>query len=757
MAASLIGQKLGKYDITKLIGHGGMATVYKAHQSDIERNVAIKVLPPHPGQDDQFVERFRLEARTIARLQHPAILPLYDYGDADGVLYLVMAYIDGGSVSDRIRRGVVPPREVEDLVKQVAGALDYAHRQGIIHRDIKPDNILLDREGHALLADFGIVKLIESGPGGTSLTVTGGLVGTPAYMSPEQAQGLQVDNRSDLYSLGVVVFEMLTGKQPYQADTPMQVVFKHVSAPIPPICDLNPALPGDVDTVMRCILAKSPADRYATAQAFAEDLSLAIRGELSKEPSANTFIFPPGQSNQPTQPPPSTPPKVETGSYPGYGIPTPPPGVYGAGQTPPPGSYAPGQTPPPGMYPQYPTYQPAPTIITQQGTNPLVLLGGFAIIAVLLVVVVLIVVNQTRAPDNDRFPPPEGLTQTGQAAAPTQPPVALLPTPAEPIYGRVNFSTTTTLGDTVNVQLADVRPPPQGQVYSAWLQNTSNQQVLRLGEITLDAVGSGALSYHADAETVLPALYNQVLIGLDEPDVSDADLPDSMPDMEIAYAGRIPVEVTQALNDILVGPNAADAAPAGEAEYAATAEPAYAGSLIEGALTEAEIAARHSGLAAGATSVGSMRAHAEHTLNALNGTREDYDGNGRGENPGRGFGVMFFVEAMWAELDAAVQSPESTALVQSQAELIRICVANASAWKAQVVTLETAILNAASLDAAQADLTESTMLAQALVSGLDLNGNDQVEPFEGECGLEQIVEYGVSVGNMNIFAAQPEG
>lgn len=142
-------------------------------------------------------------------------------------------------VSDRIRRGTVPPREVEDVVKQVAGALDYAHRQGIIHRDIKPDNILFNSEGHALLADFGIVKLIESGPGGTSLTVTGGLVGTPAYMSPEQAQGLQVDNRSDLYSLGVVVFEMLTGKQPYQADTPMQVVFKHVSAPIPPICDLK--------------------------------------------------------------------------------------------------------------------------------------------------------------------------------------------------------------------------------------------------------------------------------------------------------------------------------------------------------------------------------------------------------------------------------------------------------------------------------------------------------------------------------------
>lgn len=228
--------------------------------------------------------------------------------------------------------------------------------------------------------------------------------------------------------------------------------------------------------------------------------------------------------------------------------------------------------------------------------------------------------------------------------------------------------------------------------------------------------------------------------------------------MEIAYAGRIPVEVTQALNDILVGPNAADAAPAGEADYAASSRTrAYDGSLIEGALTEAEIAARHSGLAAGATSVGSMRAHAEHTINAMNGTREAYDGNGRGENPGRGFGVMFFVEAMWARLDTAVQSPESMRSSRVKPNSSAFASQTPARGKPQVVTLETAILNAASLNAAQADLTKSTALAQALVSGMDLNGNDQVEPFEGECRLDKIVEYGVSVGNMNIFAAQPQG
>ncbi len=238
MSTSLVGQKLGKYEITELLGQGGMATVYKGYQRDVDRYVAVKVLPPHPGLDSQFVERFRLEARTIARLQHPHILPLYDYGDDSDILYLVMMFVDGGSLSDRIRRGAIPIPEIRRLFEQIAGALDYAHRQNVVHRDIKPDNILLDREGHALLADFGIVKLME-GVSTSALTATGGLVGTPAYMSPEQAQGLPLDSRSDIYSLGIVVFEMLTGRQPFSAETPMQLVFEHITTPVPPLRDFN--------------------------------------------------------------------------------------------------------------------------------------------------------------------------------------------------------------------------------------------------------------------------------------------------------------------------------------------------------------------------------------------------------------------------------------------------------------------------------------------------------------------------------------
>ncbi|MBZ0274841.1 MAG: serine/threonine protein kinase, partial [Anaerolineae bacterium] len=197
MASSLVGRKLGKYDIIELLGRGGMATVYKGRQSEIDRFVAVKVLPPHPGQDPQFIERFQLEARTIARLQHPHILPLYDYGMQDDILYLATAYVSGGSLEDRIKQGPLPLAEVERLLRQIASALDYAHRQNVIHRDIKPGNILLDGEGHALLADFGIVKITG---GDSRLTGTGGMVGTPAYMSPEQGTGVNITSSVDIYA-----------------------------------------------------------------------------------------------------------------------------------------------------------------------------------------------------------------------------------------------------------------------------------------------------------------------------------------------------------------------------------------------------------------------------------------------------------------------------------------------------------------------------------------------------------------------------
>ncbi|HRL14107.1 MAG TPA: serine/threonine-protein kinase, partial [Aggregatilineales bacterium] len=272
--SSLVGRTITKYEILDTIGRGGMAAVYLGYQRDVDRQVAVKVLPPHPALDSQFVDRFQLEARTIARLQHPHILPLYDYGvTEDNIFFLVMPYINGGALDRRTAGKSMPLHEIERILREVAAALDYAHRQGVIHRDIKPANILLDREGNTFIADFGIAKLV-----GSSANLTGtGVVGTPAYMSPEQAQGTSLDARSDIYSLGVVIWELLVGKPPFQADTPMQIVLKHINETPPDITTVNPSLPPELDDVMARALTKDPAERYQTAIEFAEAFRRVVR------------------------------------------------------------------------------------------------------------------------------------------------------------------------------------------------------------------------------------------------------------------------------------------------------------------------------------------------------------------------------------------------------------------------------------------------------------------------------------------------
>ena len=204
-------QKFGRYEIKAEIGRGGMATVYHAYDPRFEREVALKVLPREMLHDPQFRTRFEREAKTIAMLEHPAIVPVYDFGEEDGQPYFVMRYMTGGSLSDRMKHGPMTIQEVAHLFERLAPALDEAHAKGIIHRDLKPGNILFDQYGEPYISDFGIAKIAA-----TQTNVTGSaIVGTPAYMSPEQAQGEGIDGRSDIYGLGVILFEMLTGQQPY--------------------------------------------------------------------------------------------------------------------------------------------------------------------------------------------------------------------------------------------------------------------------------------------------------------------------------------------------------------------------------------------------------------------------------------------------------------------------------------------------------------------------------------------------------------
>jgi serine/threonine protein kinase len=273
--------KIGRYEIRAELGRGGMATVYRAYDPSFDREVAIKVLPRELLHDPQFHDRFKREIKTIASLEHPAIVPVYDVGEDDGVPYFVMRYMTGGSLSNWIAKGKFSLQDAARIIERLASALAYAHKNGIVHRDLKPDNILFDNIGDPFISDFGVAKFTEAS---TNLTGSG-IIGTPAYMSPEQAQGEPVDNRSDIYGLGVIIFQMLSGKQPYNAATPMGVAVKHITEPVPEILKVNPSLPEATDAIIKTAMAKNKDNRFPTATALSQAMNKAAFGNEKNSPS----------------------------------------------------------------------------------------------------------------------------------------------------------------------------------------------------------------------------------------------------------------------------------------------------------------------------------------------------------------------------------------------------------------------------------------------------------------------------------------
>jgi beta-lactam-binding protein with PASTA domain/predicted Ser/Thr protein kinase len=315
----------GRYKIVRKLGAGGMANVYLAEDQELGRRVAIKILNDRHANDDQFVERFRREAKNAAALSHPNIVSIYDRGEAEGTYYIAMEYLDGRSLKELIvTRGPAPVPVAVDYARQILSALRFAHRHGIVHRDIKPHNVLVDGEGRVKVTDFGIARA-----GASQMTEAGSIVGTAQYLSPEQARGTNVDQRSDLYSLGVVLYELLTGSAPFGGDTPVEIAMKHLSQVPEPPSVKRPNLPHDLDLLVVRALAKDPDDRYQSAEEMDADLERVGRGvAVSRETeegatqilsamtgpmaaTAATMIAPPPRKVTPAQqPPPGGPPQV---------------------------------------------------------------------------------------------------------------------------------------------------------------------------------------------------------------------------------------------------------------------------------------------------------------------------------------------------------------------------------------------------------------------------------------------------------------
>jgi len=269
---TLVGKSLGQFRIVERIGVGGMATVFKAYQPNLDRYVAIKVLPAYHARDPVFVKRFVQEARAVAKLIHPNILQIHDFGDQDNITYIVMEYVEGGTLKDRLKRALPVPEAIDYMI-QAAEGLDCAHRNGIIHRDVKPANMLLRKDGYLLLSDFGIAKILE---GTTNLTRVGTGIGTPQYMSPEQGTGQAVDRRSDIYSLGIVLFHCLAGRVPYSADNPLTITVKHLNEPLPVEMLRAAGVSAPIEQVVVRMTAKAAQDRYQTTDELINALTTAL-------------------------------------------------------------------------------------------------------------------------------------------------------------------------------------------------------------------------------------------------------------------------------------------------------------------------------------------------------------------------------------------------------------------------------------------------------------------------------------------------
>lgn len=267
---TLVGKSLGQFRIVERIGAGGMATVFKAYQPVLDRYVAVKVLPDYHARDPVFKERFLREARAVAKLDHPNIVQIYLFGEEENITYIVMQYIDGGTLKDLLKQsGALTVADALKFVIQAAEGLGAAHQRGIIHRDVKPANMLLRKDGHLLLSDFGIVKILE---GTTNLTRVGTGIGTPQYMSPEQGTGQPVDASSDIYSLGIVFFHCLTGRVPFNAESPLTITVKHLNDPLPVAFLRHVNVPAQIEQVIVKMTAKAPASRYQTTSECISEL-----------------------------------------------------------------------------------------------------------------------------------------------------------------------------------------------------------------------------------------------------------------------------------------------------------------------------------------------------------------------------------------------------------------------------------------------------------------------------------------------------
>lgn len=776
----LVGSDIGKYHIVGVLGTGGMATVYRARQASMGREVAIKVVPADTGMESHMLsQRFEREVHLIALLQHPQILPVYDYGQTPDFTYLAMRLVETGTLADRLGNGALDLEQAAHILNQLAAALDYAHQNHIVHRDLKPSNVFLDAQNNVYLADFGIAKLL--GQVGTQLTSTGYVLGTPAYMSPEQAIDQPIDKRTDVYALGLILFEMLTGQQVFSGSSPVSIILKHVNEIPPPPSSLATTLTPQIDAVVAKALEKSPDDRYQSAGELAAAFNVALQSIVQFQSFASTgsaaYLTP-----QPTSA--SAPAVQSSRSITALGNNTPrstPATGASAGSTGKPATFT-------GTQPKPAAKKKPPAWLWIGGG---VLVGGGVLLTIVIAMIAILSFGngwlQANAQAQEKTPtaaaamavtptPTNTLTEGGETAVPTvpqttsavvptatatptpnapaterptlavQPTATLQPTatPAvtpEPVAqraGTVRFSSTNARLDTITIQLSAVQAAPSGKHYEGWLVGDTGNP-LNVGTMTPDGNGNVEFLFTDDQGRNLAAIYGAFRISL-EPDFGDA------PDMsqEIVFEGAVNEAVVPFIR---------------EAILRASDTPLH--SLLDGLETESALGLDHmtfgrQGLADGNLAGG--LAHIEHTINILVGSQDerfgDKNGDGQTQNPGDGYGVISYLTALQATAISAGQADPTSTELALHVGFVEVTTQNAIQRANGIVQLLERCFAQDSADSALSLLDQAIALYDELLFGFDANSNGIVEPIQGEGGLSLVTQHTGYLANIELYRVQ---
>ena len=692
---------IGKVRIEKQIAKGGMAEVYLGTHLTLDRPVAIKVLHSFVEEDDEMKARFQREARVVAALRHPNIVQIFDFDTADGHPYIAMEYVRGPSLAAYLRKlhtnnERMQPAHVARLMSKLASALDYAHEQGVIHRDIKPGNILLHtRAGGSrsmftdqiepIITDFGLVRIVHA----TIQTASGLVSGTPAYISPEQAQGLPTDHRTDIYSLGVILYEILAGRVPFEAETSWSVIYKHIHESPPPISNIQPA----IQAILNRALAKNPDDRYQTCQHLVMDYRNAI-GVMSEAATLQFASLPPAasfvQETHPAAPAPEASAKRRTPS---------------------------------------------------RGRNliPFTIAG--------LLVFVLAIAGMTQL-FNSRL-----AAETPNATSPSMlhletpggnvdPGIVPL-TDSEPV-GVLRFQDGTAPADQITLSTSSLPLPPDGNQYEAWLIEDDGEQRVSLGRLNFDSQGRGSLTFVDPQGRNLLGMYQGLEITV-EPDPDNNPIPSNI----VASSASLPTGGFTHVRHLLYSFNATP-------DQVGFVHGLNTNTRLLQQIAQLMLDSYQSGNEALVRSQAEGMVNV--IVGVQSQDHKDWDNNGTLNDPGDGFGLLLngdnegYVQGTFTHANLSQTSPDASENMRVHGEHVKVAAANVAKWTPTLRDQLILIHQTPFGPEMEGMIRNAVSLSNQIQNGFDVNGNENIEPIPDEGGAATAYEHAYYMADILIPA-----